>query len=310
MPRALGRRTPVAGGIDVTLPGAGIRLGATRWPGAGPPIVLLHGLSSQRHFWDLVVPSLLGAPVVALDQRGHGDSESPDDSAPDFSQEAAADDVATALDALGLSRAVVVGHSWGASVALTFAARHAERALAVVAIDGGFTVPGDRELPREQLRQRMEPPRFALPPDELVGMLARGPLGPWWSEDLAAAVLPGFAVGDDGLARARLTFERHMRIVDTLLDFDPTALYAGVRCPVWLVSCEPLPTVERDARTVGWALRKEAGLQRATEALDAPRLQRWAGALHDVPLQWPALVAGLIGAAAQETRSARGAAAP
>lgn len=310
MARPLGRRTPVSGGIDVTLPGAGVRLGATRWPGTGPPVVLLHGLSSQRHFWDLVVPGLVGTPLVAIDQRGHGDSESPHEDAPDFSQEAAADDVATALDALGLSRAVVAGHSWGGSVALTFAARHPERTLAVVAIDGGFTVPGDAELPREQIRTRMEPPQLAVPPDELAALLGRGPLRPWWSGEVEQALLPGFAVSDDGLARARLTFDRHMCIVDTLLDYDPTTVYADVRCPTWLVSCEPLPTAERDERTVGWALRKEAGLRRAAELLDQPRLQRWAGALHDVPLQWPALVSGLIGAAAQETRSARGAAAP
>src|SRR3954447_2943784 len=118
--RPVGEHGPaVAGGIDVDLPGNGVRLRATRWPGQGVPVLLLHGLASTRRFWDLVVPALVaaGLPVVALDQRGHGESPAQDHD--DFSQAAVASDAATALDALGLSRAVVVGHSWGASIAMT-----------------------------------------------------------------------------------------------------------------------------------------------------------------------------------------------
>ena len=121
----LGSTAPVAGGIDLDLPGRGVRLRATRWPGRGDPVVLLHGLASQRRFWNLVAPHLVGVPLLALDQRGHGDSDKPDD---DYGYDAVVADLATALDALGLSRAVLVGHSWGASVALSFAAVHPERA--------------------------------------------------------------------------------------------------------------------------------------------------------------------------------------
>ena len=48
------------------------------WGGAGQPIVLLHGLASTCHIWDLVAPILRRAfRVVALDQRGHGESGKP-----------------------------------------------------------------------------------------------------------------------------------------------------------------------------------------------------------------------------------------
>ena len=92
--------------MDVTLPGDGVKLGATRWPGHGTPIVLLHGLASQRRFWNLVVPHLVGQPLLALDQRGHGDSDRPPTG---YEPERCAADVATAMDALGWSRAVLVG---------------------------------------------------------------------------------------------------------------------------------------------------------------------------------------------------------
>ena len=69
-------------------------------------------------------------------------------------------------------------------------------------------------------------------------MLRSGPLAPWWSAEVEAAVLPLFGLGDDGLARARLPFAAHMAIVDDLLDTDLAAdLLPRVRCPAWLVSC-------------------------------------------------------------------------
>jgi pimeloyl-ACP methyl ester carboxylesterase len=291
--RPLAERPPVAGGFDLDVPGRDVRLRATRWPGAGVPVLLLHGLASSRRFWDLVVRGLAGLPVVALDQRGHGDSERP---AGPYDGGTVAQDALTALDALGLSRAVVVGHSWGAGTALRLAATAPERVLAVVAVDGGFGSARDVAATREQARVRLTPPRLALPPDQLRTVLRSGPLAPWWNEEVEAAVLPLFATGPDGLARARLPFAAHMAIVDDLLDHDPVRLLPEVRCPAWLVSCESVGG-GGDAEPPG---RRAAALERAGGLLARPRLLRWGGAVHDVPLQWPALVSGLGRAAAEE----------
>ncbi len=278
------------GGIDVSLPGDGVTLAGSRWPGKGTPVLLLHGLASQRRFWDMVVPQL-GGPVVTLDARGHGASDKPD------SGYALADvvaDIPPALDALGLSRVVVVGHSWGGAVALHLAAHHPERVLAVVAIDGGFSRPVTSGGDRAEVRQRLQPPRTALPPEQLESMVAAGPLARWWSPQVADALRPLFGVGDDGLARAMLSFERHMQVLDGMLDADVDATLSAVRAPAWLVSCEP-PGAQ------AWTEAKAQALERAAGLLSVHRLHRWGGALHDVPLQWPALVAGLIRAAADET---------
>jgi pimeloyl-ACP methyl ester carboxylesterase len=287
---ALGAAPAVAGGIDLDLPGREVRLAGTRWPGRGNPVVLLHGLASQRRFWNLVVPHLVGRPILALDQRGHGDSDRPD---ADYDAQIVAGDLASAMDALGWSRAVVVGHSWGGMVAATFAARHPHRTLALVALDGGFSSPRASGADRAAIRKRLEPPQWALPPDELVAMMRRYSPGAWTPE-LEAAVLPIFGVGEDGLARARLPFELHMRIVDTLLDYDPEAVLTQVACPTWLVSCE---SAEPDDE---WGRLKAQSLEALRPLLTRPRLLRWIGAVHDVPLQWPALVAGLIRAAADD----------
>lgn len=112
----------------------GIELAASRWgdPGA-PPVVLLHGIGSRAESW-LPVADALGQcfRAIALDLRGHGDSAKPKAGylLPDY-----AADLDAALVALGLERPLVVGHSLGALVALTWAASNPERAGRVVAED-------------------------------------------------------------------------------------------------------------------------------------------------------------------------------
>jgi pimeloyl-ACP methyl ester carboxylesterase len=288
---------PVGGGVDVDLPGSQVRLRATRWPGTGTPVLLLHGLASTRRIWDLVVPGLAGLPVVALDARGHGESDRP---AGPYDGATVVGDVLTALDALGLSRVVVVGHSWGGTVALRLAADAPERVLAVVAVDGGTDAFAQLAPTRAQVRALLTPPGLALPPEELLAMVRSGPLGAVWSPAVERSVRAVYTVGDDGLARNRLPFEAHMAVLDDLLGTDHAALWARVRCPTWLVGCAP-----SDGEEV-LTVAKDAALARAGRVLAQPRLLRWAGAIHDVPLQWPALVAGVVRAACEETTALRG----
>jgi lipase len=290
--------SPVAGGRDLTLPGDRIRLAATRWQGSGPPVLLLHGLASSRRFWNLVVPHLVGLPLLALDQRGHGDSEQPDTG---YDTPTVVQDALTALDAVGWSRVVVVGHSWGASTALTLAATFPERVLAAVAIDGGLSTPRSTYT-REQARTLLAPPRPAVPPDQVPDLFRQGPLGAWWSPAVEDALLPIFGVGPDGLARPRFEFRNHMQVVDALYDYDPDSVWDRITVPTWLLVATPLA----DAPDHGgreWADAKAEGARRAATRLRSPRVVTIGGGLHDVPLQWPALVAGAVRAAADEVAS-------
>lgn len=291
----LGAAAPPAGGIDLALPGQEVRLAATRWPGSGTPVVLLHGLASQRRFWNLVASRLAGLPLLAMDQRGHGESDRPEGP---YDASTCATDLATAMDALGWSRAVVLGHSWGGTVAATFAAEHPDRTLALVALDGGFSgMASATPDERAEARRRLEPPQWALPPAELIARIQQFAPGGSWTPEVAAAVLPIFEVGDDGLARARLPFELHMRIVDTLFDYDAAGVLGRVRCPAWLVSCEGVGAAD------AWSVAKAAALDALADVVAKPRFLRWGGAVHDVPLQWPALVAGLVRAVVDDAGS-------
>jgi len=86
--------------------------------GPGPPLVLLHGLFGSARNWGAVQKALASDyRVVALDLRNHG--ASPHAPAMDYAAQAA--DIAETLAALGVERAVVLGHSMGGKAAMMLA---------------------------------------------------------------------------------------------------------------------------------------------------------------------------------------------
>jgi pimeloyl-ACP methyl ester carboxylesterase len=114
----------------------GIRMHYTLEPhDAEPTVVLLHGYTLDRTYWQPQVDALRGRyRVLVPDLRGFGDSALGE---VDFnSSTVMADDVRTLLDTLGLSEPIVlVGLSMGGSVAMTFADRYPERLRALVLAD-------------------------------------------------------------------------------------------------------------------------------------------------------------------------------
>lgn len=113
-----------------------VELRALRWGDpARPVLVLLHGGGANAHWWDHLAPRLAEHfHVVALDFRGHGDSEYPEQ----LTVGGFSDDVEALLEHLGTRQVVLVGHSMGAHVALDHAARHPEtRALVLIDLSRG-----------------------------------------------------------------------------------------------------------------------------------------------------------------------------
>ncbi|MER7753237.1 alpha/beta fold hydrolase [Kitasatospora sp. NPDC097643] len=101
----------------VELPEVTIACRESGRPG-GPPLVLLHALGERATDWDTVLPDLApGHHVYALDLRGHGDSGR----AARYGLPEMRDDVLAVLDALGLARVDLVGHSMGGVVACLLA---------------------------------------------------------------------------------------------------------------------------------------------------------------------------------------------
>ncbi|MDY0909408.1 alpha/beta hydrolase [Microbacterium sp. CFBP9034] len=124
--------------IGVPVSGGDLRVGV--WdpdpaePDA-PDVLLIHGVTASHLAWPFVVDRLPGVRAIAPDLRGRGASNRLEGPA---GLRAHADDLAAALDALGVDRTVVVGHSMGAFVAVVFAHLHPERVSRLVLVDGGL----------------------------------------------------------------------------------------------------------------------------------------------------------------------------
>jgi pimeloyl-ACP methyl ester carboxylesterase len=120
-----------------SVPGAdGLTLNLLEWSAEGVPFLLLHGFSNEAHIWDDLAPVLVPHyRVLALDQRGHGDSDADPEGRYDF--ESMARDVEAVCEALGIERLVVCGHSMGGRVAMRFAGRNPERLAGLVIVDVG-----------------------------------------------------------------------------------------------------------------------------------------------------------------------------
>lgn len=107
--------------------------------GDGPAVVLLQGFPDSLALWREVTPRLLaaGCRVIAVDQRGFGESDAPAGRAR-YGFDSLLGDVTGLLDALGIAGPVrVVGHDWGAVVAWGLAIWHPARVSAAVAISVG-----------------------------------------------------------------------------------------------------------------------------------------------------------------------------
>jgi pimeloyl-ACP methyl ester carboxylesterase len=101
-----------------------------------PTIVFLHGGALNAHTWDLVCLALRDEyHCVALDQRGHGDSDWAHDA--DYSIGASLADTKGFVDHLGLDKFILVGMSLGAINSIAFAVAYPERLSNLVIIDAG-----------------------------------------------------------------------------------------------------------------------------------------------------------------------------
>lgn len=244
-----------------------------------PPFVLVHGLASNSRLWDEVAAGLAVADHAshAVDLRGHGESEKPDDGY-DFASVAA--DVAAVVRDVVERRAILVGQSWGANVVIETAARFPEVTRAVACLDGGYIRLSESFPDWESAEAALTPPPLAgLHADELR-QRAQG----WFSdfpEAGVAAQLANFEVLEDGTVRPRLSLERHLAILRQLWDHDPDAVAARIEVPVWVM-----------ATTEGRPGKAER-VERFVGGLRDSRLT-WVEGHHDIHAQQPTTVVDFL----------------
>jgi pimeloyl-ACP methyl ester carboxylesterase len=137
----------------------GLRI-AYRRSGSGPPVFLIHGGVSDSRAWRVELDTLADEfTVVAWDAPGCGASSDPPES---FRLPEYADALAALVDALGLEPVHLVGHSWGAGLALELYRRRPELVAAMVL--AGAYAGWAGSLPREEVEARLQAALLAAEP--------------------------------------------------------------------------------------------------------------------------------------------------
>jgi pimeloyl-ACP methyl ester carboxylesterase len=124
-------RDPV---VHDALPINDIRMHCLEYPSDGPPILLLHSLSSNGHLFDGLVAAGLASVgrLIVPDMRGRGRTEAP---MVGYSLDQGCNDLIALLDRFQIDRVTVCGHSFGGLLALYFAACHPERVSRLIMLD-------------------------------------------------------------------------------------------------------------------------------------------------------------------------------
>jgi pimeloyl-ACP methyl ester carboxylesterase len=138
----------------------GVRIHLLEWSREGVPFLLLHGFGNDAHIWDDFAPAI--APcyrTIALDHRGHGDSDW--DRERRYQPDTMVRDVEAVTQQLEIDRLVLMGHSLGGRIAMLFADRNPQRMAGLILVDIGPEVDA-RGVTR--IRQEIESnPRPTFP---------------------------------------------------------------------------------------------------------------------------------------------------
>ena len=254
-------------------------------------MVLLHGLASNCHIWDLVAPML--APyfkVYALDQRGHGETESPNTG---YGFDTITRDLQAFLGILGVDRPLLVGHSWGGNVALHYAASRPSSLSGLTLVDGGTIeisrMPG---MTSDRAQIDLAPPDFTgMTRDILLQRAQERDVVNLWSPEVEAAFLANFHISPSGAVRPRLDRSNHLQVVQALWDHKPSTMYSMVRCPVLIVPAWRQPRTERDSM---FAESRRQAIYLAQEMLQEVQVLWMEDTVHDVPFHRPRELATAI----------------
>ncbi len=195
--------------------------------GSGPAVLLTHGFSATTVAWNPQVEALSQRyRFITWDLRGHGQSDSPDDPAA-YSEALSIADMVALLDAEGVERAVLGGHSLGGYLSLAFYCAYPDRVKGLVLLGTG---PGFRkDSPREAWNQRAQSFADAF---EKKGLAALGQ---------SPEVRAGSHRSAQGLAHAArgILTQHDARVMNALGSVDvPTLVMSGDRDKPFLAATD------------------------------------------------------------------------
>jgi pimeloyl-ACP methyl ester carboxylesterase len=264
----------------------GLRMRFLDWgAAAAPPLLLLHGGGQSAHTWDAFCLAMKDRfRCVALDQRGHGDSDW--SSSGEYAIADHARDVAAFVQALELRQPIVVGMSMGGVNGIAYAASHPDRLRALVCVDIG---PEAQYGPVDRLMRGLGGYRVFASPEDAAARLSR--LG---------------ARRDPGLLRETLLLNlRRQEDGSWTWKYDPRTLVGltaddimEARRPLWgvlhRITCPVLVVRGADSE-----IFSEEDARRFTQSLPNGRWLAVPRARHSVQTDNPTGLAAAVGAFAE-----------
>ncbi len=204
------------------------------------PLLFVHGGCAQGHWWDFVAPAFTDSfHALALDQRGHGDSEWAAEWA--YGSRHYISDLEQVIDHWGLGAPILVGHSMGAHNILLYAAEQSDKLPAIVVID---TLPEYPEIAVNFLRSfaGKPPSRFASLEEAVANfkVMPRETLAP--KEVLNHVARHAYKRQEDGTWIHK--FDRRTLVREPLSVWD--GLHR-ITCPTLVVKIAKSPLLAREA---------------------------------------------------------------
>jgi pimeloyl-ACP methyl ester carboxylesterase len=223
-----------SGVVDKQLALNGLRFHYRDWGNtAAQALICLHGFASHAHSWDTFAEAMRDHyHVLALDQRGHGETEW----ANDYHADRRVEDLEAFVDALGSSRFVLLGLSMGGRVAFQYAAKHPRQVERLVIVD---IAPETDPRGTRRIQDGLQAKDIFQDPEEAFQLARRAnPRPP--DDELRHRVLSGLKQLDDGTWTFR--YDVHLRdgsgarVMSTPVEIQHmwTSL-ANISCPTLLV---------------------------------------------------------------------------
>ncbi len=234
----------------------GITLHVLDYPGSGPTVLMLHGLTANAHFFPDLANLVAGDfRVVAINLRGRGRSEKPPSH---YTMEDHANDVLGVMDKLKLDSAHLCGHSYGGLLTYYLAAHHRDRVDRCVVLDAPADVDANV---LEQIQPALDRLTKMFPSwDEFLDEMRALPYYQgWWEPSIEDYFKSDVIRQVDGRCRPRIHPDHIKQCVEGTLDIDWPKLVGTVAQPTLLIRCAdpfgpegspPMLTAEAAAQTV------------------------------------------------------------
>jgi pimeloyl-ACP methyl ester carboxylesterase len=229
----------------------------------------------------------MGHAVTAIDLRGHGFSDKPDDG---YEMTTVVDDIADVIHALYPQRSnagkpIVIGQSWGGNLVVELAHRHGDLIRGIVAVDGG-TIELSQAFPQwEECERTLRPPAIAGMKYERLRSYIRAAHTDW-SEEAIDGQMHNMEHLEDGTIRPHLTMERHIKVLYGLWQHTPSALWENISVPVLFTPAAR----QNDDHTRA----KRAQLATALRVLPRAKVEWFEPADHDLHAQFPERFAAVV----------------